>query len=169
VVVNIDLLFCEIGVVVDSLLAVAIFAYIVEAFLRISRARSSLKELKSSWCVLRHFPLQLQYSPHMRQLLDFSPISVHMSLVDAKSFAVRISERRENFPSCLARCSSTSLVIAVHSGPVRITGWAAFAAAVAALFHAAGVAPPPPPPPPAGVVVARGGVCFCCENWSVTV
>jgi hypothetical protein len=30
------------------------------AFLRISRARSGLNELKLSWCVLRHFPLQLQ-------------------------------------------------------------------------------------------------------------
>jgi hypothetical protein len=51
VVVNKELLFSEIGVVVDSLLAVAICAYIVVAFLRISRARSGLKELKSSWCV----------------------------------------------------------------------------------------------------------------------
>jgi hypothetical protein len=60
VVVKIELLFSEIGVVVDSRLAVAIFAYSVVAFLRISRARSGLNELKSSWCVLRHFPLQLQ-------------------------------------------------------------------------------------------------------------
>jgi hypothetical protein len=107
----------------------------------------------------------------MRQLLDFSPISVHMSLVDAKLFAVRISERRGNFPSCLARCSSTSLVIAAHPRPVRITGWAAFAAAVAALFRAAGVAPPPPPPPlpppppplPACGVLNHGGVRFAAK------
>jgi hypothetical protein len=110
----------------------------------------------------------------MRQLLDFRPVSVHMSLVDARSFAVRISERQGNFPSCLAWCSSTSLVIAAHPGPVRITGWAAFAAAVAARFRAAGVAPPspppqppplppPPPPPPACGVVARGGVRFAAK------
>jgi hypothetical protein len=99
----------------------------------------------------------------MRQLLDSRPISMHMSLVDAKLFAVRISDRQGNFPSCLARCSSTSLVIAAHPGPVRITGWAAFAAAVAALFCAAGVAPPPPPPPPACGVVTRGGVRFAAK------
>jgi hypothetical protein len=107
----------------------------------------------------------------MRQLLNFSPISVQISLVDAKSFAVQISERRGNFPLCLAWCSSKSLVIAAHPGAVRITGWAAFAAAVAALLRAVGVAPPPPPPPlpppppppPAGVVVARGGVRFAAK------
>jgi hypothetical protein len=60
VVVNIDLLFSAYVLFVDSLLAVAIFAHIVVAFFRISRARSGLNELKSSWCVLRHFPLQLQ-------------------------------------------------------------------------------------------------------------
>jgi hypothetical protein len=103
----------------------------------------------------------------MRQLLDSRPISVHMSLVDAKSFAVRISDRRGNFPSYLAWCSSTSLVIAAHPGPVRTTGWAAFAAAVAARFHAAGVAPlppPPPPPPPACGVLTRGGVLFAAKT-----
>jgi hypothetical protein len=110
----------------------------------------------------------------MRQLLDFRPISVHMSLVDAKLFAVRISERRGNFPACLARCSSTSLVIAAHPGPVRITGWAAFAVAVATRLREAGVAPPPPPlsphpllppppPPPACGVVTRGDVRFAAK------
>jgi hypothetical protein len=59
VVVNIDLLFSKIGVVVDLLLTVAICAYIVVAFLRIYRARSGLNELELPWCVLRHFPLQL--------------------------------------------------------------------------------------------------------------
>jgi hypothetical protein len=96
-----------------------------------------------------------------------------MSLVDAQSFAVRISDRRGNFPSCLARCSSTSLVIAAHPGPVCTTGWAAFAAAVAARFRAVGVAPllslrlsPPPPPPqptPACGVVTHGGVRFATK------
>jgi hypothetical protein len=92
----------------------------------------------------------------MRQLLDFSPISKHMSLVDAKSFAVRILDRRGNFPPSLARRSSTSLVIAAHPGPVRTTGWAAFAAAVAARFCAAGVAP-------ACGVLTRGGVRFAAK------
>jgi hypothetical protein len=107
----------------------------------------------------------------MRQLLDSRPIPVHMSLVDAKLFAVRILDRQGNFPLCLARCSSTSLVIAAHPRPVRTTGWTAFAAAVAACFCAAGVAPPPPPrvplppppPPPACGVVTRGSVCFAAK------
>jgi hypothetical protein len=56
-------------------------------------------------------------------------------------------------------------MIAAHPGPVRTTGWAAFAAAVAALFRAAVVAPPPPPPPPppACGVVTRGGVHFATK------
>jgi hypothetical protein len=68
-------------------------------------------------------------------------------------------------------------VIAAHPGPVRTTGWAAFAAAVAARFCAAGVAPPsqprvplplpppppPPPPPPACGVLTRGGVLFAAK------
>jgi len=89
----------------------------------------------------------------MRQLLDLRPISSHISFVDAKSLAVRMSESRGNFPSFLARCSSTSFMIAAQPGPLRAVG---FAAASAVRLRDAGVPvegplpprlPPPPPPP----------------------
>jgi hypothetical protein len=54
---------------------------------------------------VRHLPLQLQYSPHMRHLLAFKPMAVHMSFDVAKLFAVRMSERRGNLLSFLAQWS----------------------------------------------------------------
>lgn len=120
----------------------------------ISNARSGLKSLKSVWCAVRHLPLQLQYSPHMRHLLAFKPMAVHMSFDVAKLFAVRMSERRGNLLSFLARWSSTSFRIASHPGPVRVSGWVAAVVALrsAARFLDVEVDAPPllplPPVPP---------------------
>jgi hypothetical protein len=100
----------------------------------ISDARSDLNLLKSVWCATLHLPLQLQYSPHMRHLLAFKPMAVHMSFDVAKFFAVMMSERRGNLFSFLARWSSTSFRIVSHPVQVRVSGWAA---AVAALRSAA--------------------------------
>jgi hypothetical protein len=66
----------------------------------------------------------------MRHLLEFKPIAVHISFDVAKLFAVRMSERRGNLLSLLARWSSTSLRIASHPGPLRGSGWAASIAAL---------------------------------------
>jgi hypothetical protein len=54
----------------------------------ISNVRSGLKSLKSVWCAVRHLPLQLQYSPHIRHLLAFKPIAVHMPFDVAKLFGI---------------------------------------------------------------------------------
>jgi hypothetical protein len=96
----------------------------------------------------------------MRYLLAFNPIAVHMSFDVAKLFAVRMSERRGNLLSFLARWSSTILRIASHPGPVRVSGWVA---AVVALQSAARFldvevdAPPRLPPPPLPPWVGGGG------------
>jgi hypothetical protein len=85
----------------------------------------------------------------MRHLLTFKPIAVHISFDVAKLFVVRMSERRGNLLSFLARWSSTSWRIASH--PVRGSGWAATVAALRSAAHFLDVevdAPPPPPPPP---------------------
>jgi hypothetical protein len=104
----------------------------------------------------------------MRHLLAFKPMAVHMSFDVAKLFAVRMSERRGNLLSFLARWSLTSLRIASHPGPLRGSGWAIAVAALrpAARFLDVEVDAPlllPPPPLSPWVVegafgAVRGGV-----------
>jgi hypothetical protein len=87
----------------------------------------------------------------MRHLLVFKPITVHMSFDVAKLFAVRMSERRGNLLSLLARWPSTSLQIASHPGPLHGSGWAVAVAALRLEAHFLDVevdAPPLLPPPP---------------------